>query len=232
MKKEKNTFEDLVIKIDDIIVKIDEETKQYTFAVKRYFNNFPIWVDLNNDRLPANREYRKLVKITLERDQHGLTVKHRTPNDKLRLSKTAIGIIEEATGIAQDDVVLSLKVADIRRLQNRLNAAECTNEEVRAEAKKALQPTDPISVTVTAIGKGVVKGVKKGGELVKNFLEAMGNNGDTSKNLSLPEIAKRESADNVVPCEQSKVPGLDNLTSTDYNTENPSDSNGSESDGM
>ena len=232
MKKEKNTFEDLVIKIDDIIVKIDEETKQYTFAVKRYFNNFPIWVDLNNDRLPANREYRKLVKITLERDQHGLTVKHRTPNDKLHLSKTAIGIVEDATGIAQDDVVLSLKVADIRRLQNRLNAAECLDEAVRAEAKKALQPTDPISVTVTAISKGVVKGVKKGGELVKNFLEAMGNNGDTSKNLSLPEIAKRESADNVVPCEQSKGPGLDNLTSTDYNTENPSDSNGSESDGM
>ena len=228
MKKEKNTFEDLVIKIDDIIVKIDEN-KQYTFAVKRYFNNFPIWVDLNNDRLPANREYRKLVKITLERDQHGLTVKHRTPNDKLRLSKTAIGIIEESTGIAQDDVVLSLKVSDIRRLQNKLNAAECLDEAVRAEAKKALQPTDPISVTVTAIGKGVVKGVKKGGELVKNFLEAMGNNGDTSKNLSLAEIAKRESADNQVPAEQAKVVGLDNLISTDYNSEDP---NNNESEGM
>ena len=72
MKKEKNTFENEVIKIDNIIVRIDPETKEYKFAILRTFNNFPIEVDLRNKRVPknSNREYRKLVKITKEQIEY------------------------------------------------------------------------------------------------------------------------------------------------------------------
>ncbi len=231
MKKEKNTFENEVIKIDNIIVKIDPETREYKFAILRTFNNFPIEVDLRNKRVPknSNREYRKLVKITKEQNKSGVYFQYRTLNDRLQvvMSKDAIAKIEELTGIADENILLAVKVSDIRRWENELNAIECLDEAVRAEAKKALQPTDPISATVAIIGKGV----KKGGEMVKNFLETLGNNGDTSKNLSLPEIAKREGTENQAPAEQAKVEGLDNLTSTDYNTQDPNNGS-SESEGM
>lgn len=232
MKKEKNTFENEVIKIDNIIVRIDPETKEYKFAILRTFNNFPIEVDLRNKRVPknSNREYRKLVKITKEQNERGIYIQHRTLNDRLQvvMSKDAIAKIEELTGIADENISLAVKVSDIRRWENELNAIECLDETIRTEAKKAIQPTDPISATVAVIGKGV----KKGGEIVKTFLETLGTSGDVNKNLSLPEIAKRESSDNQVPVEQAKVVGLDNLLTTDCNTEDTDNTNCGESEGM